>query len=64
MNQLILVYYDHHRCQYTRSGKAKKTKDRKHPYEDYKGEGVVYLPGGIKRTSEEIAVIRRKILCR
>ena len=33
---------------HTRSyGKSKKTKDREPFYKDYKGEGVVYLPGDI-----------------
>ena len=39
----------------TRSGKAKRVKDREHPYKSYKGEGVVYLPGDIRT---------RGVLCR
>ena len=42
---------------HTRSGKAKKTKDREHPYKGYKGEAVVYLPGDINGLARKMQLL-------
>ena len=39
---------------HTRSGKARKTKDREPFYKGYKGEGVVYLPGDINGLARKL----------
>ena len=41
-----LALYRHRPARTSSYGKAKKTKDREHPY---KSDGVVYLPGDINR---------------
>ena len=43
---------------HTRSyGRAKKTKDRGSFYKDYKGDGVVYLPGDINGLTKKLQLL-------
>ena len=41
----------------TRSGKAKKTKEREHPYRGYRGEGVVYRPRDINGLARKLQLL-------
>ena len=46
----------------TRSGKARKIKDRKSFYKGYKGEGVVYLPGDINGLTKKLQLLAAEFL--
>ena len=55
MNQLILVYYHHHRLSIP--GKARKTKDRQSFYKGYTRDGMVYLPGDINGLTKKLQLL-------